>query len=70
VTIGTMDIAANTFYAMASTEGLVSVVAVLASLYPVVTILLARLVLRERVRPAQRVGVAIALAGVALISAG
>jgi drug/metabolite transporter (DMT)-like permease len=68
--IGTMDIAANTLYAVASTEGLISVVAVLASLYPVVTIMLARLVLGERVRPLQRVGIVVAISGVALISGG
>jgi drug/metabolite transporter (DMT)-like permease len=68
--IGAMDIAANSLYAVASTEGLISLVAVLASLYPVVTIVLARLVLHERVRPAQQAGIVVALAGVALISAG
>ena len=68
--IGTMDIAANTFYALGSTEGLISVVAVLASLYPVVTVILARFVLHERVHASQRAGIAAALVGVALISAG
>jgi drug/metabolite transporter (DMT)-like permease len=68
--IGTMDIGANALYAAGSTEGLISLVAVLASLYPVVTIVLARLVLHERVRALQRVGIAVALGGVALISAG
>jgi drug/metabolite transporter (DMT)-like permease len=68
--IGALDIGANTLFAAASTEGLVSLVAVLASLYPVVTILLARVVLGERVRRAQRAGVVLALAGVAAISAG
>jgi drug/metabolite transporter (DMT)-like permease len=70
VLIGTMDIAANTFYALGSTEGLISVVAVLASLYPVITVILARFVLHERVRASQRAGIAAALIGVALISAG
>jgi drug/metabolite transporter (DMT)-like permease len=68
--IGALDIGANTLFAAASTEGLVSLVAVLASLYPVVTVLLARVVLGERVRRAQQAGVVLALAGVALISAG
>jgi drug/metabolite transporter (DMT)-like permease len=70
VLIGVMDISANGLFAAASTEGLVSLVAVLASLYPVVTILLARLVLGEQVRRLQRAGVLAVLAGVALISAG
>ncbi len=68
--IGVLDISANGLFAVASTKGLVSLVAVLASLYPVVTILLARLVLGESVRRVQQAGVAAVLAGVALISAG
>jgi len=70
VLIGVMDISANALFAAAFTEGLVSLVSVLASLYPVVTVLLARLVLGERVRRPQQAGVAAVLAGVALISAG
>jgi drug/metabolite transporter (DMT)-like permease len=68
--VGVLDILANGFFALAATKGLVSVVAVLASLYPVVTVVLARVVLHERLRAVQRVGAALALAGVALISAG
>ncbi|HEY1359805.1 MAG TPA: EamA family transporter [Thermoleophilaceae bacterium] len=68
--IGALDISANALFAAASTEGLVSLVAVLASLYPVVTILLARVVLGEHVRRVQQAGIASVLAGVALISAG
>jgi drug/metabolite transporter (DMT)-like permease len=48
----------------------VSIVAVLGSLYPVMVILLARIVLHERVRRIQQAGAALALVGVALISAG
>jgi drug/metabolite transporter (DMT)-like permease len=70
VAIGLLDTGANGLFAVASTEGLVSVVATLASLYPVVTILLARYVLHERLAPSQQFGVALALAGVAAISAG
>lgn len=68
--IGVLDMSANALYALATTEGLLSVAAVLASLYPVVVVALASLVLRERIRPGQRAGVVAALAGVALISAG
>jgi drug/metabolite transporter (DMT)-like permease len=68
--VGFLDITANTLYALASTEGLVSIVAVLASLYPVMVIVLARLLLHERVRPVQLGGAALALLGVVLISAG
>jgi drug/metabolite transporter (DMT)-like permease len=68
--VGMLDIAANGAFAYASTQGLVSVVAVLGSLYPIVTVVLARVVLGERLHPLQRLGAAGALAGVALISAG
>jgi len=68
--VGVFDVAANALFAFASTQGLVSLVAVLASLYPVTTIFLARLVLKESVRTSQAVGVALALLGVAAIAAG
>src|SRR4051794_23585565 len=68
--VGVLDILANGFFALAATKGLVSVVAVLASLYPVVTVVLARVVLKERLQAMQRVGAALALTGAALISAG
>ncbi len=68
--IGLLDAGANGLFAFASTEGLLSVVAVLGSLYPVVTILLARAVLGEQVRRIQEVGIVGAVAGVALIAAG
>jgi drug/metabolite transporter (DMT)-like permease len=67
--VGILDTLANGLFALAATKGLVSVVAVLASLYPVVTVVLARVVLKERLRTVQRVGAGLALAGVALISA-
>ena len=47
-----------------------SVVSVLGSLYPVMTVVLARVLLAERVRPVQEVGVGGVLCGVALIAAG
>jgi drug/metabolite transporter (DMT)-like permease len=68
--VGLGDVAANLTFGFASTRGLVSVVAVLGSLYPVVTVLLARVVLDERLGRAQTIGVAGALAGVALIGVG
>ena len=70
VAIGVLDVTANGLFAAAANEGLVSVVAVVGSLYPVVTILLARMVLDERVQRIQQVGVAAALCGVAFIAAG
>jgi drug/metabolite transporter (DMT)-like permease len=71
VAIGFLDTGGNALFAAAtSTHGLLSVVSVLASLYPVVTVLLARLVLGERVQRTQDAGVLVALAGVVLITAG
>jgi drug/metabolite transporter (DMT)-like permease len=71
VAIGLLDTGGNVLFAAASSShGLLSVVSVLASLYPVVTVLLAQLLLRERIHPAQNVGVVTTLAGVVLISAG
>jgi drug/metabolite transporter (DMT)-like permease len=71
VAIGFLDTGGNALFAAASsTHGLLSVVSVLASLYPVVTVLLARLVLGERVQRTQDAGVVVALAGVVLITAG
>jgi drug/metabolite transporter (DMT)-like permease len=68
--VGIGDAAANLTFGWASTRGLVSVVAVLGSLYPVVTVLLARVVHHERLALIQNAGVVTALAGVGLIAAG
>ena len=71
VAIGLLDTAGNALFAAASSHhGLLSVAAVLASLYPVVTVLLARIVLGECVQRTQDVGVVLALTGVFLITAG
>ncbi len=69
VAIGLLDTGANGLFALATTRGYLSLVAVLGSLYPVVTVVLAYLVLRERLARHQLVGVLAALAGVALITA-
>jgi drug/metabolite transporter (DMT)-like permease len=66
--IGGCDIVANGSYALAASRGDLSVAAVLASLYPVVTALLARTVLAERLRKVQSIGVIAALGGVLLLS--
>jgi drug/metabolite transporter (DMT)-like permease len=66
--IGGCDIVANASYALAASHGDLSVAAVLASLYPVVTALLARGILAERLRPVQGIGVIAALSGVVLLS--
>jgi drug/metabolite transporter (DMT)-like permease len=68
--IGAGDVGANAAMAVASTHGLLSVVAVLSSLYPAVTVLLARIVHAERLSRVQGVGVVAALVGVSLIASG
>ena len=70
VGIGALDVGANGMFAVAATEGLVSVVSVVGSLYPLTTVVLAAVVLRERPHRLAQLGVAIALLGVALIAAG
>lgn len=71
IAVGLLDTGGNALFAAASaSHGLVSVVSVLASLYPAVTVLLARFALGERVERSQDVGVLVTLAGVVLISVG
>lgn len=68
--IGLADVAANGTYAIAARHGPVTVAAVLASLYPVVTALAARGVLGERLRGVQAAGAGLALVGTVLLAAG
>lgn len=68
--IGALDVAATTLFGVASTMGLVALVSVVASLYPITTVLLARLWLGERVARRQQAGVAASLLGVAAIAGG
>jgi drug/metabolite transporter (DMT)-like permease len=67
--VGLLDAAANAMFAFALTEGLLSTVSVVGSLYPVTTVVLAVMVLDERLAPRQAAGVAMALAGIGLVSA-
>jgi drug/metabolite transporter (DMT)-like permease len=69
VSVGLLDAAANAMFAFALTQGLTSTVSVLGSLYPVTTVVLAAMVLDERVAPRQAAGVAIVLAGIGFVSA-
>ena len=64
--IGCGDLVANGLFAFASSRGQVSIAAVLGSLYPVVTIIWARLLLDERLKRVQQVGVTLAIGGAAL----
>ncbi|MFJ8659426.1 EamA family transporter [Streptomyces sp. NPDC093795] len=68
--VGLADVAANGTYAIAAQQGPVTVAAVLASLYPVVTALAARGVLKERLRAIQAAGAGLALVGTVLLATG
>jgi drug/metabolite transporter (DMT)-like permease len=70
IALGLLDVAANACFAVASTQGLLSVVSVLSSLYPAATVVLARTLLHEKVSRTQEAGVLVILAGVIAISAG
>ena len=67
--VGLMDVAANALFALASREGLLAIVSVGGSLYPVPTVVLAHVVLGERISGVQRFGIALALAGVVAVAA-
>ncbi len=67
---GQLDCTATALYAVAVTKGALSIVAVVGSLYPVATVILARIVLGERLQRIQAIGVTAALLGVALVSVG
>jgi drug/metabolite transporter (DMT)-like permease len=67
---GALDIFANVLYLLATREGMLTIAATLTSLYPASTILLARLVLGERLRRIQIAGLACAGLGVVLLGAG
>ena len=66
---GTLDMSANIAFLLASRSGMLSISAAVAALYPGPTVILAWIVLREKVTPLRVAGLALALAGVALISA-
>lgn len=68
--LGLLDSGATILFAVATTKGLFSVVAVLGSLYPVLVAILARAFLHERLTLVQRSGALVAIGGAAAISAG
>ena len=68
VGVGVLDITANILFAAALISGHTGVVAVLGSMYSVTTVLLARVVLHDRIARRQELGVGGALLGVALVT--
>ena len=68
--VGLLDVSANALFALATQHGLLSLVSVLGSLFPVMTLILARYVLGERLTRLQVLGVAAAIVGVAALSSG
>lgn len=67
---GTFDVGANIFYLLSTREGLLTIVAVVTSMYPAMTVLLARLHLKERFTRVQTVGLFLAGAAITLIATG
>jgi drug/metabolite transporter (DMT)-like permease len=70
IAVGVFDVSANLLFALATVSGELAIVAVLGSLYPAVTVLLARIIDHERLSRVQNLGVAAAIIGVAMIAAG
>ncbi|MFE4612720.1 EamA family transporter [Streptomyces niveus] len=68
--VGLADVAANGTYSIAAQNGPVTVAAVLASLYPVITAVAARGLLKERLRAVQAAGAGLALIGTVLLATG
>ena len=68
--VGILDMAGNGAFILAVQAGSLAVAAVLSSLYPVTTVILATIVLRERVTRSHAVGIALAAAAIACIAGG
>ncbi len=68
--VGVLDMVGNAGFILAIQSGALAVAAVLSSLYPVVTVILAAVFLRERVTPTHAVGIALAMAAIACIAVG
>ena len=70
ILLGICDALAGFAYALATTQGMLGLVAVVGALYPAVTVLLSMLILHERPQPVQFIGVVLAVGGITFISAG
>jgi drug/metabolite transporter (DMT)-like permease len=69
IAAGALEISANTLYMLSASAGTMSLAATLTSLYPASTVILARMVLRERIGRLQAVGLAFALLAAVLMTA-
>jgi drug/metabolite transporter (DMT)-like permease len=67
--VGFFDVTANVTYALATNHGPIAVASVVAAMYPIMTVLLAYKFLHERIAPSQKLGVALAIVGVAVLAA-
>jgi len=70
VLIGLLDMGGNAFYIAATQSGQLAIAATLSSLYPVVTVILAAVLLRERIGPAHAAGIVLAALAIVLIASG
>lgn len=70
VAVGVLDMAGNAFYLLGVQSGALAIASVLSALYPVTTVILAAILLRERVTRDHTVGIALAAAAIALIGFG
>ena len=70
IVLGICDGLAGFAYALATTRGMLGLVAVVGALYPAVTVVLSMIILRERPQPGQLMGIILAVGGVTFISAG
>ncbi len=70
IAIGVTDASANILFAFAATDGLLSIVSVLGSLFPVMTVILAWAILKERLMNVQYAGAVCTILGVVAITAG
>ncbi len=70
ISIGVLDTAGNGFYLVAVQTGQLAIASVLSAMYPVVTVILAAVVLREPVTRDHTIGIGLAGAAIALIGLG